>query len=284
MTILVLGGRGKTASRLSALLHEAQIPFVVGTSSTAPIATYRTAHFDWLNKDTWTNAWDQAPEPITAIYLVGAHAPEFVHPMFEFIDLAHSRGVRRYALVSASNTEKGDPMMGEAHAHLDSKEGVKYVVLRPTWFMENHIEDPHLSWIKTENKIYSATGPGKIPFVSADDIARVAFHALTQPLTQKEQQYMVLGPDLLSYADMAEILTDLLGRKITHVTLPAEKFGQFLVDTAGLPPDFAEMLATMEAAVATGAEERVSQDVEKVTGRPPRRFVDYARENREHWL
>ena len=107
--------------------------------------------------------------------------------------------------------------MGQGHAYLDSLDNVEYVVLRPTWFMgmfrlrgktkvkqptdelqENLLEDPQLSWIKSQNKIYSATGNGKIPFIAADDIARVAFYALTNWKPQKVE-YLVLGPELFSY-------------------------------------------------------------------------------------
>ncbi|KAJ5357004.1 hypothetical protein N7517_011613 [Penicillium concentricum] len=288
MTILVTGGRGKTATRLGALLDKNKNPFIVATTSTSPIGQYNTVNFDWLKPKTWKNAFDLTVsgglEPVSAVYLVGAHSAEFVKPMLEFIDFAHSKGVNRFVLLSASNTEKGDPMMGEAHAHLDSIADVQYVVLRPTWFMESHLEDPHLSWIKDENKIYSATGQGKIPFISVDDIARVAYSALTNWRTGKAQEYLVLGPDLLSYGQVAEILSELLGRQIIHVSLDAQEMVKILVGVTGFPPEFASMLASMETAVAAGSEERHSQDVERVTGVVPQSFVNFARENRSHWI
>jgi festuclavine dehydrogenase len=52
--------------------------------------------------------------------------------------------------------------------------------------------------IKNENKIYSAAGDGKIPFVSADDIARVAFRALTDKKPHNTE-HIILGPELLTY-------------------------------------------------------------------------------------
>lgn len=46
--------------------------------------------------------------------------------------------------------------------------------------------------------MYSATGDGKIPFVSANDIARVGFRALTDEKSHNTD-HVILGPDLLSY-------------------------------------------------------------------------------------
>lgn len=69
----------------------------------------------------------------------------------------------------------------------------------------------HLRGIKEESAIYSATGEGKIPWVSADDIAAVAVRALTDP-TPPNTEYMVLGPELLSYSEVRRILFHLTER------------------------------------------------------------------------
>lgn len=51
------------------------------------------------------------------------------------------------------------------------------------------------------SKIFTACGDGKIPFISADDIAAVAFHALTDE-TSHNCDHRVLGPELLTYDDV----------------------------------------------------------------------------------
>lgn len=55
--------------------------------------------------------------------------------------------------------------------------------------------------IKDEGKIYTACGDGKIPFVSAADIAAVAFHVLTDTKPHNTD-YRVLGPELLTYDEV----------------------------------------------------------------------------------
>jgi hypothetical protein len=59
----------------------------------------------------------------------------------------------------------------------------------------------HVNAIRNESKIYSATGEGRIPWVSADDVAAVAARALTDP-DPPNTEYQVLGPELLSYGDV----------------------------------------------------------------------------------
>jgi festuclavine dehydrogenase len=60
----------------------------------------------------------------------------------------------------------------------------------------------HLKSIKEENKIYSATGAGRIPWVACSDIAAVGFHALTTP-EAPNREYVVLGDVLYDYADVS---------------------------------------------------------------------------------
>lgn len=58
-----------------------------------------------------------------------------------------------------------------------------------------------MAGIRDESKIYSATGHGKIPWVSADDIAAVAARALTAA-EPPNTDYLILGPELLSYNEV----------------------------------------------------------------------------------
>jgi festuclavine dehydrogenase len=49
---------------------------------------------------------------------------------------------------------------------------------------------------------FTASGDGKIPFIACDDIAAVAFCALTSKRSLNAD-VLLLGPDLLSYDDVS---------------------------------------------------------------------------------
>ncbi len=59
----------------------------------------------------------------------------------------------------------------------------------------------HLPTIRDDDMIITATGEGKVPFVSADDIAAVAFRALTDEVPHNTD-HLILGPELFSYDDV----------------------------------------------------------------------------------
>jgi festuclavine dehydrogenase len=72
------------------------------------------------------------------------------------------------------------------------------------------MDQGHDVTIKAEGKIYTACGDGKIPFISATDIAAVAFRALTDE-NSHNTDYRVLGPELLTYDEVCRPF----GSKIT---------------------------------------------------------------------
>lgn len=55
--------------------------------------------------------------------------------------------------------------------------------------------------IKDEGKIYTSCGDGKIPFISATDIAAIAFHSLVAEKPPNDM-YRILGPELLTYDEV----------------------------------------------------------------------------------
>ena len=60
--------------------------------------------------------------------------------------------------------------------------------------------------IKDENRVVSAAGEGKLPFVAAEDIAAVAARALTDEAPHNTD-HVVLGPELMSYGDVSSPLS-----------------------------------------------------------------------------
>lgn len=52
-----------------------------------------------------------------------------------------------------------------------------------------------------KGQLFTACGDGKIPFISAEDIAAVAFHTLTDEKPHNTS-YRVLGPELLTHDDV----------------------------------------------------------------------------------
>jgi len=287
MAIFLTGGTGKTAIRIARLLQEANIPFLIGSrrGETAAPAGMVAIKFDWLDSSTFPNPFrHQFPgkESISAIYLVRPEIAEPELPTNDFIDYAlREHRVKRFVLLAGNHVEPGGPQLGNVWQHLLDLE-VEYCVLRPTWFMENFSEGEHLTTIRGEGKIYTACGDGKVPFISAGDIAAVAFRALLNEKAQNTD-YRLLGAELLTHDEVATKLSSLLGREIVHVKETLAQRKQKYT-TFGLETWLVELLLRLEDETAKGAEVRVSNAVELVTGNRPVAFDAFAMQNRAVWL
>jgi ergot alkaloid biosynthesis protein len=275
--VLVIGGTGKTGGRLIERLgEEGWTARCASRSAKAPPGVTGVA-FDWYD----AKKHDAALAGVDRIYLVapvGSNDPIAV--MEPFIERAIGRGVRRFVLLSSSLIEEGGPAMGSVHALLHRR-APEWAVLRPSWFMENFSAGQHLATIRDEDAIYSAADDGLTPFIAVDDIAEVAFRALTNEEAANDG-LVLTGPVALSYDEAAAIIGAARGRAVRHVRLTGEELTARF-EAFGLSHDYAVMLAGLDRAIATGAEARTTPIVARLTGRSPRSLVDFAARNASAW-
>ena len=265
-TTLVIGATGTTGSRttarLSALGHRAKAASrrAVDVPGAQPVA------FDWYEPATHATALDGA-DRVYLIPPIGDADPAAV--MLPFLRQAHTAGVHRAVLLSSSAIPEGGPAVGTVHQALpDLFE--QWAVLRPSWFMQNFTgTHAHAVSIREEGTIWTAAESGRVGFVDVEDIAAVAVHALTDEHAPNTD-LVLTGPEALSYDDIATTITQVTGRPVDHHRLSYEQMRDRL--TAHVPLEFASILAGMDRAIAEGAEDRITDTVQHLTGRPARSF------------
>lgn len=135
--------------------------------------------------------------------------------------------------------------------------------------MQNFVTQ-HLASIRDEGVICSASGDGRVPFIDAQDIAAVAAVALVDP-SAASGELVLTGPRAFSYDEAAAMISAASGRLVRHRKLSVAALTARL-ERAGLPSDYASILARMDAEIAQGAEDRMTPTVVQVTGRKPETF------------
>ncbi|MEJ8649557.1 NAD(P)H-binding protein [Streptomyces sp. MS1.AVA.3] len=272
-TILVTGATGNTGSRLVRRLTALGHPVRAAARRAPELPGAQAVRFDWDDPATH----DAALRGVARVYLVPpVGSPDPAAVMLPFLERARAAGVRRAVLLSSSGIPAGGPMVGQVHAALPGL-FEEWAVLRPSWFMQNFTgRHLHAESIRTSGVIRSATGEGRVGFIDADDIAAVAVRALTDE-PPPAHDLVLTGPQALSYDDIAATLTAVTGRPVHHRPLTYEQLRDRLA--AGIPAEFAALLAGLDRAIADGAEDRVTDTVERLTGRPPRSFRAFAEEH-----
>jgi ergot alkaloid biosynthesis protein len=273
--ILVTGGTGKTGRRLVSELRGKGVECRVASRGATVAEGERP--FDW----TLPESWDGALEGVSTAYLVAPSAVGEPAPvMIDFLRRAQKRGVSRFVLLSAAPLPAGGPAMGQVHLWL-KENAAEWTVLRPSWFMQNFSEGQHLASIQDEDGIYSATEDGRVPFVSADDIATAAMAVLTSE-DPFNSDFILTGDRPLSYDEVAERIGMAVGRRISHRRLSSDELAA-RYRLLGLPPVYAEKLAAMDRAIAEGAEDRTTDSVKFLLGRPPISFDDFVEASAASW-
>ncbi|MFD1852918.1 NAD(P)H-binding protein [Kitasatospora cinereorecta] len=273
VSVLVTGATGTTGSRVADRLVALGHDITPATRRPTSTAGVRGVRFDWHDAGTYGAALRGVDRAYLVLPPVGDPDPALV--MLPFLEQARAAGVRRVVLLSSSAVPVGGPGVGRVHALLADGLFGEWAVLRPSWFMQNftggHL---HAESIREEGVVSSATGDGKVGFVDADDIAAVAVRALTDPVAP-DTDLVLTGPETLSYREVATVMTQVSGRPVEHRQLTYEQMRDRLT-AAGIPGEFAAMLAGMDRSIAQGAENRVTGTVERMTGRPPRTFRAHA--------
>lgn len=192
--------------------------------------------------------------------------PDPARSVRPFLEQAVAGGLRRVVLLSSSAVEPSSSGLGALH-QLVVDVVPEWAVLRPSWFMQNFVGDLPAAVGVRAGRVTTATGSGRVGFVDADDIASVAVELL---LTAEPPQadFVLTGPEVLSYADVCNLAGSLRGVpvEVDHVT-PEELTA--LLSAAGIPSEFAAVLAALDVAISQGAEDRVTDVVETVTGQAP---------------
>lgn len=271
---LVIGGKGKTGRSVVKKLKERNIDCLAGTRSPK---IKGDIYFDWMDQERAVHAFKN----VDRVYIIApTNSTDHQAIVLPILESAKSLGVKRFVLLSASSLQMGGPMMGKIHEWV-AKNTLEWSVLRPTWFMQNFSEQQHHPTIRDERKIYSATGEGKVGFIDTEDIAEVAVQALTVEKPWNSD-FIITGPELLSYTDIAKSLTKTLSTGVVHQNLKeSELISRY--QTLGFNHDYSKLLTDMDVQISKGAENKLTDNVEKLTGKKPRAFKEFALLNKDSW-
>jgi uncharacterized protein YbjT (DUF2867 family) len=151
--------------------------------------------------------------------------------------------------------------------------GLEWTILRPGGFASNAY-----AWaesVRTRRTVAAPFGDVGVPVIDPADIAEVAAAALRDD-RHAGQVYELTGPVLCTPRQQAEAIGEAVGEQVRFVEqTPDEARAQML---RFMPPPVAE--TTLAAlGTPTPAELRISPDVERVLGRGPRPFAEWAARN-----
>ncbi|MDH6707004.1 uncharacterized protein YbjT (DUF2867 family) [Kitasatospora sp. MAA19] len=195
----------------------------------------------------------------------------------ELIGRAAAGGVRRVVLLSSQGvaTRPFGPTRIAVRAVEDAlrESGLEWAVLRPGGFASNA-----LWWaesIRTQRVVAAPFGDVGVPIVDPADIAEVAAACLLDD-RHTGGVYELTGPEVITPRGQAEAIAAALGSPVRFQDLTRDEAKAAMARS--MPAELAEDTLDILGSPSP-AELRVSPDVQRVLGRAPRRFADWAARN-----
>lgn len=160
--------------------------------------------------------------------------------------------------------------------------GLPVVHLRATVFLQNFF---FLAWaaesIARDGTIRLPFGAGRTSPVDVQDVAEVAATILASPRAHIGKVYELTGPRSQDMQALAAEYSDALGRTITYVDVPFEEWRDHELRSHYLPDHVFKHLLTMVHLHAANRYDRLTHDVETITGRPATSARDFVARHAE---
>ncbi|MCW2677770.1 MAG: Quinone oxidoreductase [Modestobacter sp.] len=190
---------------------------------------------------------------------------------------AQSAGVELLVYTSAPRAD--DTSLPLAPEHLATERllgdsGIPAVVLRNNWYLENY--DQAIGQAAATGEVIGSAGNGRIAAASRADFAAGAVAVLT--VDQPQPGVLELGGDsAFTLAELASVVAEQSGRKVTYRDLSAEEHARALA-AHGVPEDVAGFVAAIDRSIGQGALDTGSSALSTLIGRPTTTLANHVRD------
>ncbi|GAM64036.1 hypothetical protein JCM19232_3312 [Vibrio ishigakensis] len=279
MDILVLGATGNTGTAVIEQLKQTDAKFgaMVRSASAAEKLgltqnQVRVGNFD--DKASMV----EAMKGIKRIYVAMPAHPDNRLWIENVLEAVKEAGVEHMVKLSGMGAKKdaGSAII-RTHAETDElveASGVTYTIVQPNSFFQNLYGS--LETINGMGQFFLPLADAKQSVVDIRDVAAVITAALTQD-GHENQTYLLSGPNSLTFAEQAEIISKASGKKVEYVAVSQQQAAEAMKG-AGMGEWLADNLAEIMAWFGEGHYAYTTDTVEKVTGKKPRTFADFAAE------
>lgn len=276
--ILVTGATGKVGSEAVRLLRQRDVAVRALVRDRDKAQALADAGAEVVVGDLAVPATlDEATAGVDAVLLVSPAVPA---QELNLVDSAARAGVGHVVKITSKASVDSPVARRRGQTEIEAglaASGLQHTLLRSNAYMQNFLALAPL--IAKTSSFGSSAGEGRVGLIDARDVAAVAAEIAADPAGHAGKTYWLTGPALVSYAEVAAVLSQLLGRPVTYRPLSFEEDRAGMV-AAGVPAPVAEMNAQAFSLIAEGDAAWLSDDVPTLLGRQARSFRQFATDHR----
>ncbi len=281
--ILVIGALGNVGAEVVKHLLNAGVKVRASDMSEEKIkarfgSSVEAVRFDFTDPKTYEATF----KGVEKMFLLRPpHITNIKRDMHPSINAAKRAGVKHVVFLSLIGIESAKYVPHYKVETYLKEVNLQTTFLRCSFFMQN-LSTTHRQEIKERNEIFVPVGKAKTSFIDARDIGAVAAVALTQT-GHGNKNYDLTGSEALDYWQVTKILSEVLRREIQYKN-PNPVY--FLIETMrrGTPFMFALVMMGLYTSTRFGMAEPITTEVEKLTGRKPISFQEFANDYKENWM
>lgn len=149
--------------------------------------------------------------------------------------------------------------------------GIPYTFVKHPPFIDTL--PPYFGSRVFQTGILVPSGSGKLAAAAREDLAEAHAAVLTQP-GHEFKTYLLTGSSAASFADLADILSKLSGKKVPLISISDEEYVHNRI-ADGLPDFVASFLLEWVKGFNRGEWDNVTSDLEKLIGHKPTTIADF---------
>ncbi|MDG5816126.1 NmrA family NAD(P)-binding protein [Chitinispirillales bacterium ANBcel5] len=233
-------------------------------------------HFDFENPRTYSNALKGTSSVFLGFPMNYPRVDDFLLP---FMEQARFYGVKHIVGMGIVGENRDSPLM-IAEKCLQNC-GMNYTIIRPNLFMQ-FFKELASDGIRRDSLIQLPANDAKISFVDTRDVAETVADILIREKYQN-QMFVLTGAQALNHYQIADILTNVTGRKIRYKPISHNQMWKILLERGYTEQEVEYMVGLYEIA-RHGWCENIAQDLGYILGREPTSFEQFAIDHRHEWV
>jgi uncharacterized protein YbjT (DUF2867 family) len=280
--ILVTGATGTNGRLVVEALLRAGVPVRAMVQNSTKVAALQQAGAQVVVGDfDKPGTLDGALAGVERGLLLSAVDERLVEREARFVERAKKTGLRHLVKLSAIGAHPAASFtFGRQHGQserLIMDSDLTFTFIQPNFFMQNLLWSANT--IKGRGELYSTLGAAPVSHVDARDIASVIAATLTALIDRHAGRiHLVTGPAALTFAQVAETLSGVLGRSVRYVDLTDERLKAGLL-ASGQRDWQATALIELNTYARQGHASVVTDTVERVGGRTARTLEQWAQDH-----
>jgi uncharacterized protein YbjT (DUF2867 family) len=288
--VLVTGATGNNGRRVVRELHDnggpENVTVVVAVRDQTKAAEFTDKGIETVTLDLDdVDSVRAAVRGIDRIFLMAGYTVEMLRQSKIVVDVAEEAGVEHIVHLGAMAPADTDLPQFGWHLYVEryiAGSRLGWTHLAPNMFMQNLFGQNSL-WDaqgiagKRDGLLHAFFGEGRIGWIDADDIARVAAAILRAPAEHAGKKYD-LSVEAMSVSGIANVLTEVLGQPFHLAARSPDEFLEGVLK-AGMDPNYArgarDALDRFSRNDVPGQADTFD-NIAAITGRPPTTWREFA--------